>query len=109
MDISLAVGVPGQDIDDTIYDRLALYVEERAQKRIITMERGPIMYACQFPRFDVRKVSFSSSALPGPKLQFQSDAVLPNSISMPPPIQFRVLLPGEMLIGICVGQIAECR
>ncbi|KAL3701301.1 hypothetical protein R1sor_019323 [Riccia sorocarpa] len=40
MDISLTVGIPGQDIDGATFDRLAIYVEETARKGIIAMERG---------------------------------------------------------------------
>ncbi|KAL3677731.1 hypothetical protein R1sor_020687 [Riccia sorocarpa] len=40
MDISLTVGIPGQDIDGVTFDRLALYVEQKARMGIIAMERG---------------------------------------------------------------------
>ncbi|KAL3701884.1 hypothetical protein R1sor_019906 [Riccia sorocarpa] len=40
MDISLTVGVPGEDINGVTSDRLALYVEEKARMGIIAMERG---------------------------------------------------------------------
>ncbi|KAL3685918.1 hypothetical protein R1sor_003940 [Riccia sorocarpa] len=51
MDISLTVGVPGEDITGVTFDRLALYMEENVRMGIIAMERGGLPPRAAYTRY----------------------------------------------------------